>query len=308
MSSSLHQRPMPNSLSESNLLSPHSSTNYRKPITIFNRTGLLVLLSLLIILGIFFPWINFPVKIFTNSRVSELKWREYTLGEAVLNVAKNGTVIVCAVSEPYLPFLNNWLISIVRQKHHEKVLVIAEDYATLYKVNEKWPSHAVLIPPAPDAQTAHKFGSQGFFNFTSRRPRHLLHILELGYNVMYNDVDMVWLADPFPYLQGKHDVYFTDDMAAVKPLNHSHDLPPPGKKGRTYICSCMIYLRPTNGAKLVMNKWIEELQAQPWSKAKKSNDQPAFNWALNKTAGQVDLYLLPQAAFPTGGLYFKNQT
>lgn len=56
---------------------------------------------------------------------------------------------------------------------------------------------------------------QGFFNFTSRRPRHLLNILELGYNVMYNDVDMVWLADPFPYLQGKHDVYFTDDMAAV---------------------------------------------------------------------------------------------
>lgn len=56
---------------------------------------------------------------------------------------------------------------------------------------------------------------QGFFNFTSRRPRHLLQVLELGYNVMYNDVDMVWLADPFPYLQGQHDVYFTDDMAAV---------------------------------------------------------------------------------------------
>lgn len=36
-----------------------------------------------------------------------------------------------------------------------------------------------------------------------------------------------------------------------------------------------------------MKKWIEELQAQPWSKAKKANDQPAFNWALNKTAGQV---------------------
>lgn len=59
------------------------------------------------------------------------------------------------------------------------------------------------------------FTFQGFFNFTSRRPRHLLHILELGYNVMYNDVDMVWLADPFPYLEGNHDVYFTDDMAAV---------------------------------------------------------------------------------------------
>ncbi|XP_039790370.1 uncharacterized protein LOC120656364 [Panicum virgatum] len=31
----------------------------------------------------------------------------------------------------------------------------------------------------------------------------------------------------------------------------------------------------------------------PWSKQRKSNDQPAFNWALNKTAEQVDVYLLP---------------
>jgi hypothetical protein len=56
---------------------------------------------------------------------------------------------------------------------------------------------------------------QGFFNFTSRRPRHLLQILELGYAVMYNDVDMVWLADPFPYIVGTHDVYFMDDMTEV---------------------------------------------------------------------------------------------
>lgn len=51
----------------------------------------------------------------------------------------------------------------------------------------------------------------------------------------------------------------------------------------------MIYLRPTDGAKLVMKKWIEELKEQPWSKKKKANDQPAFNWALNKTAGEVCL-------------------
>ncbi|RXH76332.1 hypothetical protein DVH24_019220 [Malus domestica] len=42
---------------------------------------------------------------------------------------------------------------------------------------------------------------------------------------------------------------------------------------------------------------------------KKANDQPAFNWALdNKLVNKVDLYLLPHAAFPTGGLYFKNKT
>ncbi|KAK9092827.1 hypothetical protein Syun_027738 [Stephania yunnanensis] len=309
-SSSLHQRQQQQLLSNPSPFSPRSNSPFQRPfISLFTPTGhLLVLLSLIVILGVFVPWAGTPDILFGRGDTSSAaKWRDYTLAEAAAFAAKNGTVIVCAVSEPYLPFLSNWLISIARQKHQDKVLVIAEDYATLYKVNQRWPGHAVLVPPAPDAQTAHKFGSQGFFNFTSRRPRHLLHILELGYNVMYNDVDMVWLADPFTYLQGHHDIYFTDDMAAMKLLNHSHDLPAPGKKGRTYICSCMIFLRPTSGAKQIMKKWIDELHDQPWSKKSKSNDQPAFNWALNKTAGQVDLYLLPQVAFPSGGLYFKNQ-
>ncbi|XP_058225728.1 UDP-D-xylose:L-fucose alpha-1,3-D-xylosyltransferase MGP4-like isoform X2 [Rhododendron vialii] len=209
----------------------------KSPAVFTKTTLLLLLLSPLVVLGVCAPWLGTPQSLFTaspsSSQSSLSKWRDYTLPEAA---ARSGTIIVCAVSQPYLPFLNNWLISIARQKRHEQVLVIAEDYATLYEVNGKWPGHAVLVLPSPDAQTAHKFGSQGFFNFTSRRPRHLLQILELGYNVMYNDIDIVWLADPFSYLQGKHDVYFTDDMAAV------------------------------------------------------------------------DLYLFPQAAFPTGGLYFKNQT
>ncbi|KAM3282443.1 UDP-D-xylose:L-fucose alpha-1,3-D-xylosyltransferase MGP4 [Capsicum chacoense] len=313
-STSLHQRPLHNPLTDPNPLSPPSSPTSPKP-TLFlqSRTTLFLLLSLLVILGVFYPYIQFPqngLLSYTSKTYSpfESKWRDYSLSKAAAFVAKNNTLIVCIVSEAYLPFLNNWLISIVRQKHHEKVLVIAEDYPTLFKVNERWPGHAVIIPPVLESQAAHKFGSQGFFNFTSRRPRHLLQILELGYNVMYNDVDMVWLADPFPYLEGKHDIYFMDDMAVVKPLNHSHGLPPPGKKGRPYICSCMIYARPTNGAKLIMKKWIEEMQIQPWTRAKKSNDQPAFNWALNKTVAQVDMYLLPQSAFPTGGLYFRNKT
>lgn len=304
----LHQRQKPTS--DLSNPTPESPNSTKKTQTLFSNPALLILIALLILLGILIPSSSYnPLKY--SSFTSNSKWRDYTLENAARFITKNnqnGTVIVCAVSQPYLPFLSNWLISVSRQKHQDKVLVIAEDYATLYLVNERWPGHAVLVPPAPDLQTAHKFGSQGFFNFTSRRPRHLLQILELGYSVMYNDVDMVWLGDPFKYLVGNHDVYFTDDMAAVKPLDHSHDLPPPGKKGRTYICSCMIFLRPTERAKLVLKKWIEELQDQPWSKKKKSNDQPGFNWALNKTADQVDVYLLPQAAFPTGGLYFKNET
>ncbi|KAJ0582189.1 hypothetical protein HanHA300_Chr04g0149491 [Helianthus annuus] len=157
---SLHQRPLHKPYTS--LFQNSSSDNPSKPYNfsmILNRTTFLLLLTLLIILGVFSPWISNSSTFFTPS--IEAKWRGYTLPEAVSFVAKNGsTVIVCAVSQPYLPFLNNWLISIKRQKHHEKVLVIAEDYATLDIVNARWPGHAVLIPPAPDAQVAHKFGSQ----------------------------------------------------------------------------------------------------------------------------------------------------
>ncbi|KAJ4824165.1 UDP-D-xylose:L-fucose alpha-1,3-D-xylosyltransferase mgp4 [Turnera subulata] len=145
-------------------VSPRSFANSQRHVPIFfNRTGPLALLSLLLILGVFFPWartssVFFPSQSSESSSLS--KWRHYTLPEEASFLAKDRTIIVCAVSHPYLPFLNNWLISISRQKHQDKVLVIAEDYATLFEVNERWPGHAVLVPPAPDSQTAHKFGSQ----------------------------------------------------------------------------------------------------------------------------------------------------
>ncbi|XP_047335623.1 UDP-D-xylose:L-fucose alpha-1,3-D-xylosyltransferase MGP4-like [Impatiens glandulifera] len=315
---------------------PHEST-----MIFSSRWVMMILLMstssiLLLIVGVFIPYIG-PAAITTTIDYSGSEWKDYRLEEALKRVAgkKDKTVIVCTVSEPYWPLLNNWLISVKRQKHHDKVLVIAEDYATLFKVNERWPGHAVLIPPVPDSQSAHNYGSQGFYNFTSRRPRHLLKILELGYSVMYNDVDLVWVEDPFPYFQENHDIYFSDDtdqvlifyssstfifisfklallnlllLMQVKPLNHAHNLPPPGRDKRTNICSCIIYLHPTVGAKLVISKWIEEILDEHWTSNNKANDQPAFNFALMKTIKQVDMYLLPQVAFPTGGVFFLNKT
>ncbi|KFK27221.1 hypothetical protein AALP_AA8G353300 [Arabis alpina] len=291
----------------SNCFSSSSSSTSNRLISLISRNGLLLLLALLFLLGVFLPWTGSPLFPFPNkASSSHSKWRDYSLAHAAKFVAKNGTLIVSSVNYPYLPFLNNWLISVSRQKHQDKVLVFAEDYATLYKVNEKWPGHAVLTHPSLDSQTAHDYGSQGFYNLTSRRPQHLLQLLELGYNVMYNDIDMVWLQDPFQYLEGSHDVYFTDDKTEIKHLNHSHNFSIPEQNGWSYICSCMLFLRPTNAAKLLMKKWIEEIQAQPWFNGMNGNDQPALNRALRKTPGQVDLYLLSQAAFPTGGLYFRN--
>ncbi|KAG6499940.1 hypothetical protein ZIOFF_039754 [Zingiber officinale] len=326
MSLNQRQQPLPTVAKHGLLMSSRASFSAAQPQGIvssflLSRSGLLSVLVLLLFLVVFVPLPGrrpmFALFSSSGDYGPVSRWKDYTLARAAASAARNGTLIVSAVSEPFLPLLNNWLISVARQKRQDQVLIFAEDYATLYEINRRWPRHAVLVQPAPDSQTAHNFGSQGFFNITSRRPRHLLDILELGYSVMYNDVDMVWVADPFRYLEGNHDVYFADDEVAVKPsspipyeqvkpLNHSHDLPRPGTNGKTYVCSCMIFLRPTRGAKKALSSWIEEIQNQPWSENTHTNDQPAFNSALNKTAGEVDLYLLPQATFPPGGLYFRN--
>lgn len=160
MSSSLLKRPIANTPFALLSQPPPNATSAHRSSPILGRTSLFILLSLVVILGVFLPWSEMAGSVWSGTSPEITKWRRYTLSEAAAFVAKNRTLIVCAVSEAYLPFLNNWLISIVRQGHHEKVLVIAEDYATLYKVNERWPGHAVLIPPALDSQTAHKFGSQ----------------------------------------------------------------------------------------------------------------------------------------------------
>lgn len=165
MSAFLHQRPLYSPSPDSHDLSPRSRQNHQKTAAsaLLSRGPalLLLLLSLLIIVGVVFPYGQSSSSLISFSSWStQSKWRSYTLSDAVAYVAKNNTLIVCAVSEAYLSFLNNWLISITRQKHHDQVLVIAEDYATLYKVNERWPGHAVLVPPALEAAAAHKFGSQ----------------------------------------------------------------------------------------------------------------------------------------------------
>jgi hypothetical protein len=65
-------------------------------------------------------------------------------------VAKEGTVILCTVSQLYLAFLNNWLISLAKQGQHHIALIVADECATLDFVNEGWLGHVISVPPAPD--------------------------------------------------------------------------------------------------------------------------------------------------------------
>lgn len=161
----------------------YQRSSHKRPSSLLTRTNLLLIFSLLIILGFFLPYLGISQSLFSNTHFAfQSKWRNYSLEEAVSFVARNGTVIVCIVSEPYLDFLNNWLISVTRHKHQDKVLVIAEDYNTLYRVNQRWPGHAVLIPPVLESNSAHKFGSLvWFFHLFAIKLNQIIYCFLLGF-------------------------------------------------------------------------------------------------------------------------------
>ena len=109
MSSFLYQRPIQNPILNPYPGSLRSSTNSQRPFSIFSPCNPCSPASSHCVVGVFWPLKEMPRGLFSSTKRAFSKWRHYTLSQALSFAAKNGTVIVCAMSQLYLPFLNNWL-------------------------------------------------------------------------------------------------------------------------------------------------------------------------------------------------------
>ncbi|KAM7511933.1 hypothetical protein LguiB_010808 [Lonicera macranthoides] len=102
------------------LSDPKPSSPYHSPKPIFlNRKTLLLILVLLIVLGVIFPWIHIPKGGFFYG-FPDIVMGDYTSGEAPKNVGKNGTVIVCCAntSTPIMMTKLNHQIHRVKPLNH----------------------------------------------------------------------------------------------------------------------------------------------------------------------------------------------
>ena len=154
---------------------------------------------------------------------------------------------------------------------------------------------------------SHRYGSIEFQRLTATRPLFLKRILEQGYTVFYNDIDMVWRQNAWPVLDRL--------LANEESPNHNdttmesilwHD-------GPREFCSCLLYLPPNALAHDILQAWQDEISTQQYN-----NDQPALNKALQKRkyvslitlqAKHERIRVVPNAGqFPHGKLYFHNAT
>jgi len=125
-----------------------------------------------------------------------------------------------------------------------------------------------------------------------RKPRHLLRFLREKCTVLYSDIDMVWLKDPFAQIAkfaGRELLLTNDDCAQRKLFT-------------AYYCSCFLHAQPTTAVIGMVNAWLSRLKALH-AAGTHDGDQPAFNYGV--TAGsipvpRVDFAVLPYAEFPPG--------
>jgi hypothetical protein len=113
------------------------------------------------------------------------------------------TVIIASVNSGYVDFFFN--LHCFLQQLDMKILAIAldteahallKDYAYSFH-------YTGSLTPETTGQVA-KYGEKQFIDICIRRIEAIVEILQLGYSVLFLDVDVAVLRDPIPLLQWTH--------------------------------------------------------------------------------------------------------
>ncbi len=192
--------------------------------------------------------------------------------------------VLVTVSSAFNDMFENWLHWYQWLALDMPIILIAEDEKTF----QKYESNSILdtrlskFHVSPD-NLSFDYGTKAYKDLVSKRPSHILEILNVKGNVIYTDVDTVWLEDPRPYFNGDHDFWIT--------LDHK-----PGD--RWPFCTGFMALLPTNGTQSILLVWESELVKKPHM------NQPVFNDLIKKFKMKLSIGMFDRVLFPSGDIYF----
>ena len=198
-------------------------------------------------------------------------------------------VLLSSTNAAYLDFTHNWLASIRRIGGAlPYTVIVAEDedaYENLLNVGD---IHVVRAANISTSKTL-DFWSPEYNKLVNKRPEHILNFLLQGYDILYSDVDTVWLENPFPYFEGdEHDLFVQIDP-----------IPPDG-----WICTGFMFFKCNNQTIDLVFRWMEFV-TRPTTKG---SNQPAFNQIINdKRSQDLNIKNLDIDKFVSGKHYFNNK-
>jgi hypothetical protein len=193
---------------------------------------------------------------------------------------KSWTVVV-TLSIGFDDMFTNWWFHYSKLNLDMDVIMIAEDRPT-YDKYSSIPGIEVWNAEYEDSKDTKSltYNTVQYKKLVSRRASHILRVLDSKPNIIYTDIDTVWLQDPRPYFAGKFDIW-----AQLDDTN--------------YYCTGFMAIIKSDKVVHFLKDWNDQLRKKP------QLNQPIFNKILHKS--RLKHKALPLREFPSGKLYFQQK-
>lgn len=203
------------------------------------------------------------------SPTADYKWSKHASSE---------WMILLTVNNAFFDFFVNWYWYYKKLDLNLPITIIADDDESFKKLKSAYNSCSVLRSGL-NISGAQDYKTKQYKILVSTRPQHILQLLQNGNDVLYADVDSVWVKNPLPFLNKTYDISIQSD-------------------GPSNLCTGFMAIKSNSKTIDVIQQWHDLLVGQP------NTNQQSFNKAIRSS--KVSYMALNSLYFPSGKQYFKN--
>ncbi|XP_006650896.1 uncharacterized protein At4g15970-like [Oryza brachyantha] len=216
-----------------------------------------------------------------SSTVLEEEGEFKGLAAAVARVAtEDRTVIITCVNHAFAApnslldlFLESFRVGEGTAELLRHVLVVAMDPTALSRCRAVHPHCYLYTMPGIDFASEKFFASKDYLELVWSKLKLQRRVLQLGYNFLFTDVDIVWLRNPFKHVAVYADMAISSDVFFGDPDNIDN-LPNTG----------FFYVKPSARTIAMTREWHEARSSHPGL-----NEQPVFNHIKKGLVGKLKL-------------------
>ncbi|XP_053380283.1 uncharacterized protein LOC128548819 [Mercenaria mercenaria] len=195
------------------------------------------------------------------------------------NKIHNWTILL-TVNNGFYDFFLNWRWHFKQLNIYLPISVIAEDDIVFGRLTSlKDSSMEVQRSERVSINETVAYNSPLYRSMVSERPTYILKYLKKGTDIIYSDMDTVWLQNPLPYLEGDYDIWSQMD-------------------GKTVFCTGFLAIKSNNNTKKFVQKWEDSFREKP------TLNQPIFNKLVKNST--INIKALDRERFPSGIQYFEK--
>ncbi|KAL5724806.1 hypothetical protein ACHQM5_008022 [Ranunculus cassubicifolius] len=163
-------------------------------------------------------------------RKTQYGLEEEDLREVLLNASMpDKTVILTTLNEAWATpgsildlFLESFHLGVGTSSLLNHLVIVAMDPKAFDRCNSVHKHCFFLKTPGVNFNSEKRFMSKDYLKLMWRRINFLRTVLELGYNFVFTDADIMWFRDPFPYLDAPDEIQIACDFYNGNPKDEGN--------------------------------------------------------------------------------------